>query len=84
MISLLTLFALSGGLALAGPIDQKQEMQKRQDTFGVIPGVPPALASIIMPLISNSGMLPSIVKTGINGMTRGKNSLTCPQAVLIT
>jgi hypothetical protein len=71
MVSSSVLLALWGSLALASPVDQGQKIQKRQDTFGVIPGVPPAFASIVMPLITTTGMLPSIVKSGINGMTLG-------------
>jgi hypothetical protein len=69
MLSFLVLLAFGGDLAFAGPVTWEQKIQKRQDTFGVIPGVPPALAGAVMPLITSSGMLPSIVKTGINGMT---------------
>jgi hypothetical protein len=79
MLSFLVLFAFGGDLAFAGPVTWEQKIQKRQDTFGVIPGVPPALAGAVMPLITTSGMLPSIVKSGINGMILEQG---CPSFIL--
>lgn len=70
MFLLHILFALDG--VLAGPVAQKQHVEKRQDTFGVIPGVPAGLSGMIMPLISSTGLLPTIVKTGINSKSCDK------------
>jgi hypothetical protein len=67
---------LFGGIAVAKPTPKeenvdysaviKKQMEKRQD-LGVIPGLPPALASFV-PMIANMGILPTVVKS-INCMT---------------
>ena len=63
--SIVTLAVLSSFVA-AGPVEHervKEQIRKRQT--GAIPGLPDALAGFV-PMIANSGMLPTIVKTFIN------------------
>jgi hypothetical protein len=62
------------GLAAAGPIEHemiKEQSRKRQT--GAIAGLPAGLAGMV-PMIANSGMLPTIVKTFLNG-TRSSTQL---------
>jgi hypothetical protein len=66
--SLITV-ALAGSLVVAGPIEHdmiKEQIKKRQEFQGAIPGLPPALAAFV-PQIAKSGMLPMILKTIVNG-----------------
>jgi hypothetical protein len=59
--------ALASSLVAAGPVEHemiKAQTRKRQET-GAIGGLPSGLQSLV-PMVSNAGMLPNIVKTLIN------------------
>lgn len=68
--------ALLGSLVAAGPVEHemiKEQIRKRQT--GAVAGLPPALAAFV-PMVANSGMLPTIVKNLINGTCRPLFSIT--------
>ena len=59
--------AILGSLVAAGPVEHervKEQIRKRQ--VGAIAGLPDSLAALV-PALANSGMLPGLVKSMING-----------------